>query len=141
MSICPKDVRLLSTHIANFLKEKCAASENKTLCIHTDKDFSENPLERVDVEETLEVQSIEDMDSVLLSLNQQTCGNLELVIVPVTEDKMPSYECFDIILNTLRNEPAYVPCIFTCQMGKGRTTAGMVITSLIKEMVIVKDLR
>merc|ERR1719419_1240424 len=54
---------------------------------------------------------------------------------------MPSYECFDIILNTLRNEPASVPCIFTCQMGKGRTTAGMVITSLIKEMVIVKDLR
>ena len=98
--------------------------------IHVDKEFSENPLEREDSEETIEVETVEDIGSML-----------EFVNVPVLEDQMPSYQCYDSIVNALRNEPASTPCIFTCQMGKGRTTAGMVIASLIKEMTIVKELR
>ena len=42
---------------------------------------------------------------------------------------------------TLKKEPASVPCIFSDQQGRGRTTLGMVIACLIKEMQITSELR
>ena len=37
--------------------------------------------------------------------------------------------------------PASVPCIFSDQQGRGRTSLGMVIACLIKEMQITTELR
>ena len=65
---------------------------------------------------------------------------------------------FDAIVETLKNEPVSTPCVFSCQvfsliktrvrvhllhiqMGKGRTTVGLVTACLIKEIQITKELR
>ena len=66
---------------------------------------------------------------------------------------------FDVIVETLKNEPVSTPCVFSCQvsafsqmlnfvhallilqMGKGRTTVGLVTACLIKEIQITKELR
>ena len=109
--------------------------------IHVDKEFSENPLEREDSEETIKVETVEDIGSMLVDVKEICNVNLEFVNVPVLEDQMPLYQCYDSIVNALWNELASTPCILTCQMGKGRTTAGMVIASLIKEMSTMKELR
>merc|ERR1712181_106891 len=45
------------------------------------------------------------------------------------------------IVETLKNEPVSTPCVFSCQMGKGRTTVGLVTACLIKEIQITKELR
>ena len=67
---------------------------------------------------------------------------------------------FDWIVETLKNQPVATPCVFSCQvshffsrilnflhtwlnlqMGKGRTTVGLVTACLIKEIQITKELK
>ena len=60
---------------------------------------------------------------------------------PVNEDRAPGEECFDIMVEMLKKEPASTPCIFSDQMGRGRTTLGMIIACLIKEIQITTELR
>jgi len=45
------------------------------------------------------------------------------------------------MLDLLKNVPASTPCVFSDQMGRGRTTLGMVIACLIKEIQITSELR
>ena len=53
---------------------------------------------------------------------------------------MPT-DYIDIVVDALKNEPASTPCIFSCQMGKGRTTLGMIAACLVKEIIITSELR
>ena len=57
------------------------------------------------------------------------------------EDQMPGEECFDTIVNILKAEPASTPVIFSCQMGKGRTSIGITIALLVKEMQLTAQLK
>ena len=58
----------------------------------------------------------------------------------VQDVQMPT-ESIDTIIDALKDEPASTPCVFNCQMGKGRTTLGMVVASLVKEIAITAELR
>jgi len=46
-----------------------------------------------------------------------------------------------MMTEVLKVEAASTPCIFSDQMGRGRTTSGMVIAALIKEIQITTELR
>ena len=59
----------------------------------------------------------------------------------MTEERSAGEDSFDMMVEALKNEPASTPCIFSDQMGRGRTTSGMVIASLIKEIQITTELR
>ena len=48
----------------------------------------------------------------------------QYVLVPVVEERAPEESCFDILVDSLKNEPASTQCVFSCQMGRGRTTLG-----------------
>ena len=52
--------------------------------------------------------------------------------LPIVDEKAPKEENLDDILNVLRQQGPDTACIFNCQMGKGRTTTGMIIACLIK---------
>merc|ERR1711970_690982 len=68
-------------------------------------------------------------------------GELSYVLVPVVEERAPDESCFDILVDSLKNEPASTQCVFSCQMGRGRTTLGMIIACLVKEIQISTELR
>merc|ERR1719435_715093 len=58
---------------------------------------------------------------------------MSIIRVPVLEEKALPEECFDIIVKALAEEnPAKTQCIFSSQLGKGRTTFGMVIAATVK---------
>ena len=61
--------------------------------------------------------------------------------IAVTEERSPGEDCFDMMVESLKNEPASAPCVFSDQMGRGRTTAGMITACLIKELQITTELR
>jgi hypothetical protein len=61
--------------------------------------------------------------------------------IPVTESRAAGEACFDMMVEALKNEPASTPCIFSDQMGRGRTTVGMIMACLIKEIQITSELR
>ena len=46
-----------------------------------------------------------------------------------------------MMVEALKNEPASTPCVFSDQMGRGRTTTGMIGACLIKEIQITTELR
>ena len=141
IKLAPSQISNVGRDLAQYLKEKCSRNEDNTLAIHVDKEFSENPLEREDTEELINVETVEDMDS-LLGMAREKCNvNLEVINIPAIEDNMPSLLCFDMIVKTMVGEPASTPCIFSCQSGKGRTTTGIVVAALIKEISITRDLR
>jgi len=98
-------------------------------------------MDRVDIEEEVKVEEVKDIDAIYRSCIE-TCGvDLQVHRIPLTEDSMPEESCFDAIINILKEEPASVPVVFSCQMGKGRTSVGITVALLVKEIQITAQLR
>ena len=108
-----------------------------------------------------EIKSLQDLYQ---DMREAGFEGLESRRIPVCEDRAPPEFCFDmmtgerhvmtapgshsthnamtmIIADILKEVPASVPCIFSDQQGRGRTSLGMVIACLIKEMQITSELR
>ncbi|XP_045796771.1 paladin-like [Trifolium pratense] len=51
--------------------------------------------------------------------------------VPITDEKSPKELDFDILVNKISQADVSSEIIFNCQMGRGRTTTGMVIATLV----------
>ncbi|XP_042044508.1 paladin-like isoform X2 [Salvia splendens] len=51
--------------------------------------------------------------------------------VPITDEKSPKEQDFDILVQKISQANVRTEIIFNCQMGRGRTTTGMVIATLI----------
>ncbi|KAL9435401.1 hypothetical protein AB3S75_021637 [Citrus x aurantiifolia] len=51
--------------------------------------------------------------------------------VPVTDEKSPKEQDFDILVDKISQTDLNTEVIFNCQMGRGRTTTGMVIATLV----------
>ncbi|EXB44485.1 hypothetical protein L484_013904 [Morus notabilis] len=51
--------------------------------------------------------------------------------VPITDEKAPKESDFDILVHKISQADINTEIIFNCQMGRGRTTTGMVITTLV----------
>jgi len=133
-------LKIMETHLAKVMKKRKKANpENKISILH-DLDYVENPMDREDDESTLVVETIKDLESVYRDCKEKCNVSLEVIRVPVMEDKVP-LEYMDEIINALKNEAASTPCIFTSQMGKGRATVGMVAACLVKEIIITAELR
>jgi len=134
------DLVVLSKHFVNILKERSAA--DGTLKVHKDAAYTENPMEREDIEESVKVESLMSLADMLKGLkSEDQNGSHDYVLVPVVEESAPDESCFDVMVESLKNEPASTQCVFSCQMGRGRTTLGMVIACFIKEIQITSDLR
>jgi len=110
----------------------------KKLRINKDSQFTENPMERENIEETLEVDTVKSFSGVISDLQNK---NLNLMRVPVVEESAPREVCFDILIDSLKQEPAGTQCVFSCQAGRGRTTLGMIIACQVKEILICTELR
>ena len=137
----------LQTYFVDMIKRRMDTVGDQTLKVHRDASFTENPMEREDVEETIkvgyaklaiffsifgsssfsvvffQVKSLVGFNEIyptLLAANP----TLQWIHDPVVEDKAPAEEWFDKLVATLKDEPASTQCIFSCQMGRGRTTLG-----------------
>ncbi|MED6109872.1 hypothetical protein PIB30_037529 [Stylosanthes scabra] len=51
--------------------------------------------------------------------------------VPITDEKSPKEQDFDILVHKVSQADVNTDIIFNCQMGRGRTTTGMVIATLV----------
>lgn len=61
--------------------------------------------------------------------------------VPFDEQRALPEECFDMIAKALGGESAATTqCIFSSQLGKGRSTLGMVAASIVKAMQMITKL-
>lgn len=51
--------------------------------------------------------------------------------MPVTDEKAPKDSDFELLIQRLWNVPTDAALVFNCQMGRGRTTTGMIIATLL----------
>lgn len=51
--------------------------------------------------------------------------------VPVTDEKAPKEKDFALLMRRLWKPPEGAALIFNCQMGRGRTSTGMIIASTL----------
>jgi len=99
--------------------------------------YAEHPEDRKNIEYSVHLDN--DNDLVTLSglyTEIQDAGNSFIYArTPIVDEKAPSEEDFDAMLDTIRNSGNDTAFVFNCQMGKGRTTAGMVVACLVKDLV------
>merc|ERR1712212_1196768 len=103
-----------------------------------------NPMDRDTVEEVVKVESLDKIKGqfeIFGSLRENGFENLGHHRIPVTEERSAGEDSFDMMVEALKNEPASVPCVFSDQMGRGRTTLGMIVACLVKEIQITSELR
>ena len=55
--------------------------------------------------------------------------------MPIVDEKAPRECDFDAMLSELKGTDANTACVFNCQMGKGRTTTGMIVACLIRDVL------
>ena len=60
-----EQIKKVNLHLAKVLRRRQKESGNSSIKIHQDKEYAENPMERVDVEETLTVQE----DGIKVTIN------------------------------------------------------------------------
>ncbi|XP_004345330.1 hypothetical protein CAOG_06581 [Capsaspora owczarzaki ATCC 30864] len=63
---------------------------------------------------------------------QQEGYNVDYLRVPITDEQAPIPEVFDELLSRVMRSSATTDLLFNCQMGRGRTTTGMVITCIVE---------
>merc|ERR1712001_571935 len=138
-----KELDDLEIVYTDIVSKKADAEEGK-LKTFKDHVFAENPMDREAVEEVVKTEKVQGLHQIWSSLKdgeEARFKELSVHRIPVTEERSAGEACFDMIVELLKNEPASMPCIFSDQMGRGRTTSGMVIASLIKEIQITTELR
>ena len=131
----------IQASFVEVIKKKVTESSTNSIKISKDKSFQENPMDRVDIEVSLQVNSIESVDMIIEKCSKVCNVELNFVEIAALEDQAPSMSSFDVIINKLKDEPASTPCVFSCQMGKGRSTVGLVAALLIKEIKLTTEMR
>ena len=119
-----EELNKLEKEFCEIIKKRIADDPEKKLKVNRDSEFVENPMERENVEESIEATSVKSLSEVYNNAKQNGWKNIDLIRVPVVEESAPREVCFDILVDSLKQEPASTQCVFSCQAGRGRTSLG-----------------
>ena len=114
----------LETEFSEIIRARVSSDPEQSLVINKDSQYTENPSERENLEEKIPLSDVKSMQEVYQSLKKKGGKEVGLVRVPVKEENAPKEDCIDILVDSLKQEPASTQCVFSCQAGQGRTTLG-----------------
>jgi hypothetical protein len=92
----------LEQSFSEIIKARVNANQGKKLKIDKDATFTENPMDRENMEETIEVNTVQSLYEVFNGLKEKGLKTLDLIRVPVVEESAPREACFDILVDTLK---------------------------------------
>merc|ERR1712203_893002 len=109
--------------------------------VHKDAGFAENPMDREDVAQMLKLSGVKGLNEILKACSESSMPGLTVVRVPFNEQRAVPVECFDTIIKALSSEnAATTQCVFSSQLGSGRSSLGMVIASILKAVQMITKL-
>lgn len=113
----------LQGNLINYVQEEAAgpASADKLPDVRSNNNVT------VEVKEKEEIKSV---PQVFTMLEEDEDFSVSFNRVPLFDDKSPSVSMFDEVFNVLKEADSSTGIVFNCQMGKGRTTLGMIMASL-----------
>lgn len=88
----------------------------------------------VPVWETVKEEDVQTPMDVFKSIEAEGY-RVDYLRLPITDEQAPIPDVFDQIVERILGMECFTDAIFNCQMGRGRTTTGMVITCLM-EMIV-----
>jgi len=139
------DINWLQDCFVGALKDKVETARNDRYTPEEEKGiiryyrdtYAEHPEDRKNIEYSVHM----DNDECLVTLSgmyeqlRQLNFNLSYARMPIVDEKAPSEESFDNLVRELKDLDPDTACVFNCQMGKGRTTTGMIIATLVKDIL------
>jgi len=139
------DIEWLQEEFVKSIKEKVEVGrqdrylpeeEKGTVKYYRDT-YAEHPEDRKNIEYTVHLDNDGDLVTLggLYNQMQDQGFNLKYDRMPIIDEKAPTEVDFDAMLNSIKASSPDTACIFNCQMGKGRTTTGMVVACLVKDLV------
>ncbi|XP_023349377.1 paladin [Eurytemora carolleeae] len=136
-----EEIENVEKHFVKILEQRRQENPEGVIKIQKDQAYIENPMERENKEDEIKVETIQAFGTLIKGLQENGYSKLEPARIPIVEERSPCEDCFDKIVSILKDEPASTICLFSCQMGRGRTTIGMIVACLIKEIQITSELR
>merc|ERR1712133_345737 len=102
--------------------------------------FGEHPEERANNEELTEkLAGVTTLNEIYAAIKEKV-PKLEPIRIPMNQENSPAEENFDQIVAMLKDTTASCPVIFNCQAGISRTTTAIVISALVKELQLTREL-
>lgn len=107
------------------------------LLLHDEEVVDKGGFVLVPVWETVPVGSVETPSDVFKSIAEEGY-QVDYLRIPITDEQAPIPDVFDQLIRRIQNANAGVDVLFNCQMGRGRTTTGMV-TACLMSMILKND--
>merc|ERR1711973_457997 len=102
--------------------------------------FGEHPEERANNGEISEkLSGVTTLNEIYAAIKDKV-PKLEPIRIPMNQEQAPAEENFDQIVAMLKDTTASCPVIFNCQAGISRTTTAIVISALVKELQLTREL-
>ncbi|KAJ2964084.1 hypothetical protein NQZ79_g1039 [Umbelopsis isabellina] len=111
---------------------------NGRLLLHDEETTEKGGFIIVPQWETVPVECVETPDDVFKSIIAEGYM-VDYLRIPITDEQAPIPDVFDQLVRRMQNANAGVDVLFNCQMGRGRTTTGMV-TACLLTMILKNDL-
>ncbi|KAI8887171.1 hypothetical protein K501DRAFT_330760 [Backusella circina FSU 941] len=89
--------------------------------------------------ETVPIEAIQTPKDTFQSIIDEGY-RVDYLRIPITDEQAPIPDVFDQLIKRISNANAGVDVLFNCQMGRGRTTTGMVTACLLAMIVNNDDL-
>jgi len=130
-------VKSIKDEVDAVRQDRRVADEEKGLVCYFRDTYAEHPEDRENIKYTVKLEKDDDLVTLsgLYTQLQDSGFVLSYDRMPIIDEKAPTEFDFDNLLNLLKMSGPNTACVFNCQMGKGRTTTGMVICCLIKDIV------
>merc|ERR1712080_328675 len=114
--------------------------EDGKVDITRDKSRADNPMDREEVKEKHSLVELKGFTKVLSGMAEGPIPGMSIIRIPLLEEKALPESALDTIVQTLKGEnPAKTQCIFSSQLGQGRTTTGMVAACMVKAGIGSKE--
>jgi len=111
---------------------------NGRLLLHDEETTDKGGFIIVPQWETVPVECVETPSDVFKSIVEEGY-QVDYLRIPITDEQAPIPDVFDQLVTRLQGANTGVDVLFNCQMGRGRTTTGMV-TACLMTMILKNDL-
>ncbi|KAI9144841.1 inositol hexakisphosphate-domain-containing protein [Paraphysoderma sedebokerense] len=103
---------------------------NGRCLLHEEEILPNGGFSIIPVWETVKPSDVQTPKEVFQNIKSQGY-NVDYLRIPITDEQAPIPDVFDQLVNRVNDLESLVDAIFNCQMGRGRTTTGMVITCIL----------
>jgi len=127
----------LKAEVDAVKNDRYAAEEEKGIIRYYRDTYAEHPEDRKNIEYSVHLDNDEDLVTLsgIYEQAKQLNFNLNYARMPIVDEKAPTEESFDAMVMEMKDLTPHTAMVFNCQMGKGRTTTGMIVATLIKDIL------